>query len=336
MSSPELIDQKILKSLCHQIESKKWATTYLFIGKELERKKALAIAFAKALNCAPLLSSPQNGGRNKVGGDVTPCGKCSVCRRIEEGNFPDVKWYGTDEEINSIKISEVRDFRNWLNLKSFEGKVKVFIFNQAERLTAEAQNALLKSLEEPPPGNVIIFLVPHAKSLFDTISSRATHIKVPCFSSRAIRDILIQNGASESEAEFLARMSQGDLTRAKKAHEDKWFQEKNKWLDTLVKNPISFLDEFHSASRDGISRALDFLIEWTRDLLVFRATEGCENLIHLDRFELIHSIVSKRDFETILELFEELNQIRKSIDDYANQKLVLTQTEVLLEHFFKS
>ncbi len=322
MSSAELIDQKILKNLCHQIESKKWATTYLFTGKELERKKALAIAFAKALNCShqPFQISCD----------------CIVCKKIETGNHPDVKWYGADEEASSIKISEVRDFRNWLNLKSFEGKTKVFIFNQAERLTAEAQNALLKSLEEPPPGNVIVFLVPTRKSLFDTISSRATHIKVPSFSSKAIRDILIQSGAIESEAEFLARSSQGDLGHAKEALEKKWFQEKNKWMDALVKNPISFLDEFHSASRDEISRVFDFLIEWTRDLLVFRATEAQENLIHSDRFELIVSVASKRDFEAILELFEELNQIRKSISDYANQKLVLTQTEVLLEHFFKS
>ncbi len=321
MSSPELLDQRILSQLCKQVERRKWATTYLFIGKELERKKALAIAFARALNCSdqPFRVS---------------CA-CAICKKIEAGNHPDVKWYGADEEANSIKISEVRDFRNWLNLKSFEGKVKVFIFNQAERLTAEAQNALLKSLEEPPPGNVIVFLVPAAKSLFDTIASRATHIKVPSFSSQAIRDLLIQSGASESEAEFLARMSQGDLTRAKEALENKWFLEKNKWIDALLKNPISFLDEFHSASRDEISRVFDFLIEWTRDLLVFRATENYDSLIHLDRSELISSIASKQDFETILELFEELSQIRKSIDDYANQKLVLTQTEVLLEHFYK-
>jgi len=321
VSSAELVDQKILKSLCHQIKAKKWATTYIFTGKELERKKALAIAFARALNCShqPFQVSCD----------------CITCKKIEAGNHPDVKWYGADEEANSIKISEVRDFRNWLNLKSFEGKTKVFIFSQAERLTAEAQNALLKSLEEPPPGNVIIFLVPTAKSLFDTISSRATHIKVPSFSSKVIRDILIQDGTSQLEAEFLARMSQGDLARAKKAYEDNWFQEKNKWIDALLKNPISFLDEFHSASRDEIARVFDFLMEWFRDLLVFRATEDRENLIHSDRFELITSIVSQRDFETIVELFEELNQIRKSIDDYANQKLVLTQTEVLLEHFFK-
>lgn len=322
MFSPELVDRKILGHLEKQIESGTWATTYLFTGKELARKKELAIAFAKALNCSQKLFS-------------ISC-SCPACKKIEAGIHPDVKWYGLDEELNSIKISDVRDFKNWLNLKSFEGKVKVFIFNQAERLTAEAQNALLKSIEEPPPGNVMIFLVPNTKSLFDTIASRSVEIKVPSFPSKAIREILIQEGAPEVEAEFLARMSQGELGRAKNAFQAKWFHQKNQWIEALVKNPVSFLDQFHSASRDEISRVFQFLIEWTRDLLVFHASRDPDQLIHFDQRPLIESIVSKHDFESILELFESIDQIKKSIDDYANQKLVLTQAEVLLERFFSA
>lgn len=344
MSSPELVDEKILSRLCGQVKKEKWATTYLFTGKELARKRGLAIAFAKALNClTPLLSSPlrqrtdssefwrKGGERNKVGGCA-----CISCKKIESGTHPDVKWYGTDEEASSIKISEVRDFRNWLNLKPFEAKVKVFIFDQAERLTSEAQNALLKSIEEPPPGNVIIFLVPTSKSLFDTIASRSTEIKVPPFSSKAIRKILIHEGINEGEAEFLARMSQGELSLAREAHEEKWFGEKNQWIDALKKDPVSFLDGFHSASRDEISEVFAFLIEWVRDLLIFQASEDGENVIHCDRIPLIKSIVSRHDFESILELFESINQLKKSLDDYANQKLVLTQAEVLFDRFFKT
>ncbi len=366
MSFIELVDQKILGRLCKQIESKKWATTYLFTGKESERKKALAIAFAKALNCDRARLSlrgdrkadeaihsseitPQGlsrfYGKNSISGiasasfgmlprnDVLEC-TCTVCARIQAGTHPDVKWYGQDEEANSIKISEIRDFKNWLGLKSFEGKVKVFIFNQAERLTGEAQNALLKSLEEPPSGNVILFLISHRKALFDTISSRAVEIKIPSFTSQAIRKTLIQDGAPELEAEFLARMSQGESGRAKTAYEEKWFQEKNRWVDELVKDPVSFLDQFHGASRAEISRVFDFLVEWLRDILVFHAAQDAQDLIHLDRLELIQSVTSSHDFESALELFEAVSQIRKSIDDYTNQKLVLTQAEVLLEHFF--
>ena len=324
MSSPEILDQKILGWLNTQIERKKWATTYLFTGSENERKKALAQAFAKALNCQKALS----------GGNVFEC-DCSICKRIEAGTYPDVKWYGTDEEANSIKISEVRDFQNWLNLKPFEGKVKVFIFNAADRLTAEAQNALLKSLEEPPPGNVIVLLVPHAKSIFDTIASRAVEIKVHSFASKAIRDILVKDGVEKQEAEFLARWSQGSLHRAKEGQARKWFSEKNEWLEKLSKNPVSFLESFHGESRDDIARVFDFLIEWLRDILVFQSEGHIESLIHFDRLALTEKTASQHDFGSTLGFFEALSEVRKSLDDYANQKLALTQVEVLSERFFK-
>ncbi|MBI4368443.1 MAG: hypothetical protein HY588_03525 [Candidatus Omnitrophica bacterium] len=320
MPSVELIDQKILERFQKQVHSGKWATTYLFTGKEVERKKELALAFAKALNCT-----------GKASADC----HCSVCRRMTEGTFPDLKWYGSDEEAASIKIAEVRDFRNWLSLKPFEAKVKIFIFNGAERLTAEAQNALLKSIEEPPPGNVIIFFVPHAKSLFDTITSRAMEVKVPAFPEETVKKILIQEGISKVEADFLARASQGELARARQAHKEKWFLEKNKWIDQLVKSPADFLDGFQGQGREAIREVFDFLIEWTRDLLTYCATRDAENLIHMDRAELVEQLASKHDFESILELFESLGQIKKSIDDYANQKLVLTQAGILWEHFLK-
>ncbi|OGW86168.1 MAG: hypothetical protein A3C35_06570 [Omnitrophica bacterium RIFCSPHIGHO2_02_FULL_46_11] len=321
MSSPEILDQRLLEQLCRQIDRKKYATTYLFTEGESEKKKALAAAFAKALNCTALTFQIH-------------C-DCTACRRIDSGNYPDVKWYGMDEEANSIKIEEVRDFQNWLNLKPFESKVKVFIFNGAERLTADSQHALLKSLEEPPPGNVIILLVPHAKSIFDTIASRSVEIKIPSFASKAIRDILIHEGAGREEAEFLARWSQGSLSRSREGRSQKWFNKKNEWLDQLEKDPVSFLENFSSASRDEIARVFDFLIEWVRDILVCQAAGNSEGLIHMDRFKLLESLSSRKDFESAQELFEALSEIRKSLDDYANQKLALTQAEILWERFSK-
>ena len=312
-----LLDSRILKQLKGQVQAGKWATTYIFTGKENERKKALAIAFAKALNCSK-----------------ADC-KCSICSRIDEGNFPDVKWYGLDEEAATIKIAEVRDFKNWLSLKPFEAKVKVFIFNQAERLSGEAQNALLKSLEEPPPGNVILLLVPRAESLYDTIVSRSIEIKVPSFSSQEIKEILIKEAVEKSEAEVLARMSHGELTRAREAYAKKLFRQKNQWIDQLVKNPTYFLENFQSASRDELVTMFEFLIEWFRDLLAFHASRDAQYLIHIDRQPLIETLAAEHDFNALVEMLEEINRLKNSLNDYANQKLVLTQVQIILEHFFR-
>ena len=314
----ELLDNRILKQLNRQVKADKWATTYLFTGKENERKKALALAFAKALNC-------EKGAA---------C-KCSICQRIDEGTFSDVKWYGLDEEAGTIKISEVRDFKNWLSLKSLEAKVKVFIFNQAERLTGEAQNALLKSLEEPPPGNVILLLVPRAESLYDTIASRAIEIKVPSFSALEIKEILIKEAVERNEAEVLARMSHGELTRAREAYANKLFRQKNQWIDQLVKNPTYFLDQFQSTSRDELVTVFDFLIEWFRDLLAFHASRNPQFLVHVDRQPLIETLVQEHDFDSIIEGLEEMNRLKNTLNDYANQKLVITQALIHLEHFFR-
>ncbi len=313
----DLIDNRILKQLSQQIKAGKWATTYIFTGKENERKKALALAFAKALNC-------EKGG-------IT-C-KCLICTRIDEGNFPDVKWYGADEEAASIKIADVRDFKNWLSLKPFEGKVKMFIFNQAERLTGEAQNALLKSLEEPPPGNVIVLLVPKSESLYDTIVSRSIEIKVPSFSSQEIKEILIKEAVEKNEAEVLARMSHGELTRAREAYANKLFRQKNQWIDQLVKSPTLFLEQFQSSTRNELTSVFDFLMEWFRDLLAYYASRDPQFLIHLDRQALIATAIQGHDFDSLAETLENLHRLRKSLDDYANQKLVVTQTQILLEHF---
>ena len=366
----DLLDQRIIKQLNHQVKAGKWATTYLFTGKENERKKALALAFAKALNCSRTVilspsseakdlrvnsaknpkrdpsASPLNPidsrtkqSRNRSGFEAASpqddiC-KCSVCHRIDEGTFPDVKWYGLDEEASTIKISEVRDFKNWLSFKPSEGKVKVFIFNQAERLTGEAQNALLKSLEEPPPDNVILLLVPKAESLFDTIASRAIEIKVPSFSSQEIKEILIKEAVEKNEAEVLARMAHGDLTRAREFYAEKTFREKNHWIDQLVKNPTSFLEQFQSVSRDELTAVFNFLIEWFRDLLTFHASWDPQYLVHIDKQTLIETLVKDHDFDSLVEILEKINRLKNTLNDYANQKLVLTQTQILLGHFFK-
>ncbi|OGX05319.1 MAG: hypothetical protein A3G87_07855 [Omnitrophica bacterium RIFCSPLOWO2_12_FULL_50_11] len=317
MSSAGLVDQYLLHRLTGQIERRQLSSTYLFTGPESEKNKQLAIAFAQALNC-PRTERPE----------ALPCG-CTVCRRIEAGVHPDVMWYGTDEESNAIKISQVREFRSLLALKPFEGKVKVFIFNGAERLSSEAQNALLKSLEEPPRGNAIVLLVPQANVLFDTVVSRALEIKVPPFKTEEIRNILVEEGAAEKESEFLARMAQGKLARAREALQEGWFHTKNQWLDSLVKNPIAFLDQFGESSRGHISVVLAFLLEWLRDVLVFEVSGESEFLVHADRIRLIESYAERYPFDSVLELFERIEEIRKALRDYGNQKLALTQTQIL-------
>ena len=149
------------------------AHTYLFTGPEGDRKKELVFGFAKALNCSEKKAFQE-------------C-DCSGCRKIEKGIHPDVHWFGQDEKSRSIKIDEVREMIYQASLKPFEGRWKVFILQGAERLTLEAANALLKTLEEPPEHSVFFLLVENKRHLLETIQSRSFEIRVPPSPEEALK-----------------------------------------------------------------------------------------------------------------------------------------------------
>ncbi len=141
------------------------APTYLFTGTDEQKKDELVLQFIKALNCE----------KQKF---YEPC-DCASCRKIEAKNHPDLHWQGEDEKSCSIKIGEIRGILHQAALKPFEGKWKVFILRGAERLTTEASNALLKTLEEPPEHSVFLLLVETKAHLLETIQSRGFEIRVP-------------------------------------------------------------------------------------------------------------------------------------------------------------
>ena len=140
------------------------AHTYLFTGTEGPAKDEMVLAFARALNCEK---------------SSDPVCDCAPCRKIGNRNHPDVRWLGADEKARSIKIEEIRELIHQSTLKPYEGKWKVFILKGAERLTLEAANALLKTLEEPPAHSVFILLVENKAHLLETIQSRGFEVRNP-------------------------------------------------------------------------------------------------------------------------------------------------------------
>jgi DNA polymerase-3 subunit delta' len=156
------------------------AHTYLFSGPAGPAKTGLALEFAKAPNC------DKDKVKDKVtvtfSGDSHPSGvsgacECASCGKIERRTHPDVRWFAEDELSRSIKMEEVRALLYEASLKPFEGRWKVFILEGAERLTPEAANALLKTLEEPPEHSVFLLLVENKAHLLETIQSRAFEIR---------------------------------------------------------------------------------------------------------------------------------------------------------------
>ncbi len=144
-------------------ERERLAAGYLFTGNKESGKEDLALSFALALLC------PQKK-------QFEAC-DCSTCRRILERNHPDVRW-GPDPSVRSIKIEDVRELMNWVWLKPYEAARKVVIVEGADRLTLEAANAFLKTLEEPPGHTIFCLLCESKAQLLETIQSRSFEIRL--------------------------------------------------------------------------------------------------------------------------------------------------------------
>jgi DNA polymerase-3 subunit delta' len=149
--------------LLAHLKGERVAHTYLFSGPAGVSKNELALGFAKALLCLKR--------------EFFQSCVCASCSKIDRKNHPDVRWFGEDEKSRSLKIELVREILHQASLKPYEGRWKVFILEGAERLTGEASNALLKTLEEPPGHSVFILLAENKAHLLETIQSRSFEIR---------------------------------------------------------------------------------------------------------------------------------------------------------------
>lgn len=151
---------RLLKS---HIQKKRLAHTYLFTGQKQAGKEDVAIAFAHALNCEK--------------GQYFEACDCNSCRKCEAGNHPDLHILGEDLKVKTLKIEEVRNVIAGASLKPYEGKYKVYVLLEAGRLSQDASNAFLKTLEEPPEHTVFILTVESKARMLDTIQSRSFEVR---------------------------------------------------------------------------------------------------------------------------------------------------------------
>ncbi len=297
-----------------QIEQKKFSAGFLLSGDENEKKKEVAIRFAKTLNCEKKRSSAD-------------C-DCASCHKIDSGNHPDVRWYGLDEEERSIKIEAMHELQNWLNLKPYEGRVKVFLLSRSERLTTDAQNALLKSLEEPPPNSIIILLAKKKSDLLETVVSRLQEIKVPPFEEKEIVKILMKEGVQEGEANFLARYASGNLEYARTLHQSSWFKKKNDLLKTFLGDSTTGFDALALRPRKEILESISLLLSWVRDVAIVKTGASESLLIHQDALVNLRSFSKNHSFEKTTKLYEKIESVGKALEENANAKLALANLQV--------
>jgi DNA polymerase III subunit delta' len=212
------------------IANERVASAYLFVGLEGVGKTTTALAFALLLNC-----------ENPIQGDA--CMQCDSCRKILDGNHPDILVIVPEKEGRAIKIDQIREVERHIAFSPVSARYRVMIIDPAERMTDEAANAFLKTLEEPPPRNVFILTVRDPGDLFPTVVSRCQRVPFKPLAPEHIEDFLTHELHVDTErARLVARLSEGSLGRAQRLAADELFEERTHWLARLSKMAGGSLD----------------------------------------------------------------------------------------------
>ena len=203
------------------------AHAYLFAGPERVGKHALALKLAQALNCEAVVPDPTAVGAPlaaPAGRTVEPCGECNPCRRIAGGLHADVQTVTVEEDEEGtqkgIHVSQIREVERATALKPFEGRSRFVIIDPAEEMNAAAQNAFLKTLEEPPPQVVFALVTADESRLLPTIRSRCRRLELRLPAVAEVEAALAARGVEAERARLLARLSRGRIGWALEAADD--------------------------------------------------------------------------------------------------------------------
>ncbi len=306
-----------IDNLDRAVGEQRAAHAYLISGSAQIGKATLAGALALTLNCTA---------------SDRPCGRCRSCQLIAAGKHPDVQVIAP--EGRSLKIDQIRALQHDLALSPFEGRYRVAIFDQFETATVEAQNALLKTLEEPPAYAMLIVLAVDPEQLLPTIVSRCQQIALRPLTIAQVREALIEQWqVSPDQADLLAHLSGGRLGWAVTAVKDQSvLADRAAALDDLrqlltADRVMRFAYAETLTKKDGRTRTtLDLWRTWWRDVLL--ATSGSTaELVNLDRSDEIRALAQRVDVMQATAAAEACGRALWQLDHNATARLVM---EVLL------
>ncbi|MFW5984719.1 MAG: DNA polymerase III subunit delta' [Halanaerobiaceae bacterium] len=316
MSFSDIIGQQEAKKILKdELQSGRVSHAYLFAGEEGLGKKELALEFVKALLC----------GSEQLGS----CDQCVVCRKIDHENHADVRLLTLEEESSSFKIDQVRDMQQELVYKPYEAPYKVYIIDSADRMTPEAANSLLQTLEEPPEYAVLILLAEEINQLLPTIISRCQQIYFYNVAREKIKDSLVKRGLTEEKAHLFSRLADGSPGRARELVEDEQFMEYREDVLGFIKelSQKSYHDIFNQAQemekyiRDDFP-LLNLISSWYRDIILYTAGKE-KQIVNLDYVEEIKNQASFYDIGELSAILEHITEINDYIGRNVNKELAL-------------
>jgi DNA polymerase-3 subunit delta' len=286
---------------------------YLFNGIQGVGKKTTAKILAKALNC--------------VENNADSCDRCPSCVKIERDSHPDIVFIEPDGIF--IKIDKIRELQDQIKFRPFEGRKRVFVITDADRMNDASANALLKTLEEPKPSNVLILISPRIHKLPQTIISRCQKIRFnPVRSETIVSYLTNRQSMDEKSALALASSAGGSIGRALEIRKESFFDFKNDLIKTFstagsIPLYVVFLADSFGKDRDSALQRLDIFREWHRDMMVYRETRDVNKLIHRDIADATKKCSDHMAGTDILENIKTIRDAHDAIDRNANRQLIL-------------
>ena len=315
--------------LSRSIETGQLSHAYLLTGPPHVGKLTLAINLAQAMNCTAAM---------------VPCGECSACRRIAAGKHSDVqiikllKDPKDNKDAQEISIEQIKDLQQHASLPPYEGSHKVFIITEAERLSPEASNRLLKTLEEPPPHVVIILLASAEERLLTTVVSRCHKLDLRPVPAKQLEKALIEREGMEAElAKRLAHLATGcpGLALSPETRKNLLDERPRRLADFLNLDGAGNVERFtfaaklaerFSKQRASVEDELRLWLGWWRDLLLTKAGLK-DSVVNIDLGTELEGRVQALSLSQISGFLSNLGQAVRQLEQNANPRLVL---EVLM------
>ena len=309
--------EQIIEHLQNAIKLQKVSHAYILDGEEGAGKNMLARAFAQTLQC-------ERGG-------TEPCGECHSCKQAMSGNQPDIITV-THEKPASIGVEDIRgQLCGDIQIKPYSSPYKIYIVDEAEKMTVQAQNALLKTIEEPPAYGVIMLLTTNADAFLPTILSRCVTLKLRPVKNEIIRPYLMEKyHIPDYQAEVCTAFARGNVGKAERLAQSEQFAELKSHLLHLLRHlrdmeVYELTEAVRSASeyKTEINDYLDLMALWFRDVLLFKATRQIDGLVFAEEINAISAQAQKSSYEGLERILKALEKANVRLNANVNFELTM-------------